>query len=62
MSAARERFNEEVGRLREQLRQEETDEKNREVAELTRKVYQSYIDAGFTEDQAWEIFITLLKK
>lgn len=62
MGIARERYNHDVAILREQLRKDETAEQQRELAELTRQVYQSYIDAGFTEDQAWEVFITLLKK
>lgn len=62
MGVAREFYNSEVARLQEQLKQEETAETQREKAALTHAVYQSYIDAGFTEEQAWEVFITLLKK
>ena len=56
----------EVDQQIEQLRKERdlivVREREEQNARTVRTVYQSYIDAGFTEEQAWEIFITLLKK
>ena len=55
-------IDEEIRNLRKEKDRQKEVEAQRELADTTRMVYQSYVDAGFTEEQAFEIFMTLLKK
>ena len=57
-----EELDEDILRLRKEKEKAKEREKQREQAEVVRDVFQSYIEAGFSEEQAWEIFITLLNK
>jgi DNA-binding protein H-NS len=51
---------EEMKNLEEQREQALNEEKHDETAEDTYNLYQSYIKAGFTEEQAWEIVTIIL--
>lgn len=55
-------YKNEIGRLKDELRKVEEHEKNLELARTIRDLYDSYIEAGFTEEQAWEIFIAQVKR
>ena len=36
--------------------------KNDELAKETREIYESLVDAGFTEEQAFDLFMVMIKK
>lgn len=55
-------YKNEIGRLEGELRKVEDHEKNLELARAIRDLYDSYIEVGFTEEQAWEIFIAQVKR
>ena len=55
-------IDEDIAALRKEKEKVKRQKEQQEIAELTREVYQSYVDAGFTEGEAWEIFMTLLNK
>ena len=47
-----------IRELREQLEQEKKNDEYHRQAREVYSIYQSYVAAGFTEEQAWEIIIT----
>lgn len=51
----------EIRQLKNEREKAVVQDNNVQCAELIRGLYQSYIDVGFTEEQAWEILITQLK-
>lgn len=55
-------YEDEIKRMQRELKQEKEHESNLEVAKSLHDIYSCHLEAGFTEEQAWEIFITLLKK
>ena len=57
-----EELDNDILQLRKEKEKAREREKQQEQAKAVRDVFQSYIEAGFSEEQAWEIFITLLKK
>lgn len=46
---------------REELTRLRRNENNRKSALELRDRYESFVDAGFTEEQAWELFKSLLE-
>lgn len=62
MGLGREYYEGQIRLLKKEMELEQREENQRKTAEEVRGVYQSYLDAGFTEEQAWEIFMTILKK
>lgn len=62
MGLGREYYERQIYLLKEEMELEQREENQRKTAEEVRGVYQSYLDAGFTEEQAWEIFMTILNK
>ena len=53
---------EKLAGLHEQIKVEAMKERHLETAKEVKSVYDSYVEAGFTEEQAWEIVTILLKK
>lgn len=59
----------EVEQLESKMREERAEltrlrrnENNRKAAIESRDLYEAYVDAGFTEEQAWELFKVLLER
>jgi uncharacterized protein YlxW (UPF0749 family) len=50
----------EIKDLKGQLESVSKDEQNDKAAQELRSVYESYIRAGFTDEQAWTLVITLV--
>ena len=55
-------YKNEISRLEGELKKVEEHDKNVELARSIRYLYESYIEVGFTEEQAWEIFIAQVKR
>ena len=53
---------EKLSDLHKQVEAEAMKERHLEAAKEVKSVYDSYVEAGFTEEQAWEIVTILLKK
>lgn len=51
----RNRCEEEISRMAEEITQADTHEDIRKSAVQLHDMYMSYIEAGFTEEQAWEL-------
>lgn len=62
MGIGHEYYEGQIRQLKEDMEREKREEVNRKCAEQVRELYQSLLDAGFDEEQAWELFMTLLKK
>ena len=59
----------EVEQLESKMREERAEltrlrrnENNRKAAIESRDLYEAYVDAGFTEEQAWELFKVLCER
>lgn len=59
----------EVEQLESKMREERAEltrlrrnENNRKAAIESRDLYEAYVDAGFTEEQAWELFKVLFER
>lgn len=59
----------EVEQLESKMREERAEltrlrrnENNRKAAIESRDLYEAYVDAGFTEEQAWELFKVLWER
>ena len=59
----------EVEQLESKMREERAEltrlrrnENNRKAAIESRDLYEAYVDAGFTEEQAWELFKVLSER
>lgn len=50
----------EIKDLKSQLGSVSKDEQNDKAAQELRSAYESYIRAGFTEEQAWTLVITIV--
>ena len=50
----------EIKDLKGQLDSVSKDEQNDKIAQELRSVYESYIRAGFTEEQAWTLVINIV--
>lgn len=50
----------EIKDLKSQLESVSKDEQNDKAAQELRSAYESYIRAGFTDEQAWTLVITLV--
>ena len=55
-------YKNEIGRLKDELKKVEEHDKNLEIARGIYDLFQSYIEVGFTKEQAWEIFIAQVKR
>ena len=62
MALGHEYYEGQIRQLKEDLEREKRMESNLKAAEEVRELYQSFIEAGFDEEQAWELFMTILKK
>lgn len=58
----RTRCEEEISRMKEEATEIEQHEQNKKSAALLYDIYQSHIEAGFTEEQAWELTKLLIVK
>ena len=54
-------YREEIDRLKGELHKEEEHEKNVDMAKAIYDLYRSYVEVGFTEEQAWDIFISQVR-
>lgn len=62
MGLGKEYYESQIRVLKEDLEREKREEANDKMANEILEIYDSFIRAGFTKEQAWEIFMTLLKK
>ena len=51
----------EIEKLKEQLDKKKEEEKYDDIATDMRNMYNSFVNAGFTEDQAWELVRTVFE-
>ncbi len=57
-----EELDNDILQLRKEKEKVRERERNKELATSLHDVFQSYIDAGFTEEHAWEVITITLKK
>ena len=55
-------YKSEIERLEKELEKSKEHEKNTKMAMDIYDLYRSYVEVGFTEEQAWEIFIAQVKR
>jgi hypothetical protein len=51
----------EIEKLKKQLDKKKEEEKYDDIATDMRNMYNSFVNAGFTEDQAWELVRTVFE-
>lgn len=55
-------YSDEIKRLKECEAQEKRVEEANKFGHMVREIYQAFVEAGFTEEQAYEILTIYLKK
>ena len=61
MGTMTEYYENEIDRLKGELHKEKEHEKNLKLCSEIYDLYRCYVEVGFTEEQAWEIFIAQVK-
>lgn len=55
-------YKSEIERLKLELEKAREHDQNTKLAQSIFDLYRSYVEVGFTEEQAWEIFIAQVKR
>ena len=55
-------YKQEIERYSKQLEVEQEQEGMKKVAEKSYAIYKSFLDAGFDEERAWWVALTILQK